>query len=163
MERSRTRIGLDQELSNEPIVKCLYPEGPNTGDKDVWSGYKAWCLEHTGSMHVEAIRATVIGVSWLNSELVELRLDGRPSKLFVTPLKPCPEGYRSDEVRVGDIAVLLGQYVAIGEDNNDGTGPHNALSMTNYLRIISMEDQNQSRRGKNRLQESDARVVCCFR
>lgn len=162
-ERSRTKIGLDQELSNEPIAKCLYPEGVNINDGDVWVGYKAWCQEHNGYLHVEAIKSTVGGIKWLTGEVIELSLYHHPSKLFVTPLKPVPEGHQDDEVRVGDVAMLLGQYVAIGERDEDSSGPNAAFSMINYLRIVSMEEQNQSRRGKNRIQESDAKLVCCFK
>ena len=162
-EHSRARIGSEEELSNEPIAKCLYPEGVDINNGDVWSGYKAWCQEHNGYLHIEGIKATVGGVQWLTGEVIELSLHQQPSKLFVTPLKPVPEGYRDDEVRVGDIAMLLGQYVAIGERDEDSYGPNPAFSMTNYLRIVSMEEQNQSRRGKNRIQDSDAKVECCFK
>ena len=162
-EKSRTSIGLDQDLTNEPIAKCLYPEGINVNNGDVWAGYKAKCLEHNGSLLVEAMKSTVGGVRWLTGEVIELSLDQQPFKLFVTPLKPVPEGYRDDEVRVGDIAMLLGQYAAIGERDRDSSGPNAAFSMINYLRIVSMEEQNQSRRGRNRIQESDGKVECCFK
>ena len=162
-EQSKTRIGLDQELSNEPIAKCLYPEGVNINDGDVWKGYKAWCQEHNGYLHVEGIKSTVGGVKWLTSEVIELSLYQQPSKVFVTPLKPVPEGHRDDEVRVGDIAMFVGQYVAIGEGDEDSSGANAAFSMINYLRVVSMEEENQSRRGKNRVQESDAKVECCFK
>lgn len=162
-EQSRMRIGLDQELSNEPVAKCLYPEGVKFNNGDVWNGYKAWCQEHNGYLHVEAIKSTVVGVKWLTGEVIELSLHQQPSKLFVTPLKPVPEGHQNDEVRVGDIAMLLGQYVALGEWNESSSGPNAAFSMINYLRIVSVEEHNQSRRGKNRKQESDAKVVCRFK
>ena len=161
-EQSRTRIGLDQELSNEPVAKCLYPEGRNISDGNVWNGYKASCQEHSGYLEVEAIKSEVSSIKWLTSELIELSLRQQPSKLFVTPLQPVPEGHRDDEVRVGDIAMLLGQYVAIGECN-DGLGPNAAFTMINYLRIVNMEEQNQSRRGRNRIPESYAKVVCRFK
>ena len=164
-ERSRTKIGLDQELSNEPIAKCLYPEGANIGDGDVWNGYKASYENRNSYLHVEAMQSTIRNVKWLTGEVIELSLHlyQQPSKLFVTPLKPVPEGYRDDEVRIGDVAILLGQYVAIGERDEDSYEPNAALSMINCLRIVSMEERNQSRRGKNRMQESDARVTCCFK
>lgn len=159
-EQSRTRIGLNEEISNEPIVKCLYPEGVNTSDSDVWNGYKAWCQEYNGNLHVEARASIIQGVTWLTDDLVELSLSHWPSKLFVTPLQPVPEGYRKDEVQVGERAVLLGQYVAIGEPDDQRDA---ALTMTNYLRIVSMGEQNQSRRRKNRIQESDGMVACRFK
>ena len=164
-ERSRMKIGLDQELSNEPIAKCLYPEGANIGDGDVWNRYEASCENRNGYLHVKAMKSTIGNVRWLTGEVIELSLHlyQQPSKLFVTPLKPVPEGYRDDEVRIGDIAMLLGQYVAIGERDEESSIPNAALSMINCLRIVSMEERNQSRRGKNRMQESNAHVTCCFK
>ena len=162
-EESRTRIGFDQELSDEPIVKCLYPEGQKISDGDVWNGYRAICQDHHGVLRVDAIKSTITGVKWLTHEVVELSLSQRPSKLVVTPLKSVPEGYRNDEVQVGDIAVLLGQYVAIGERVQENPEPNAAFSMTNYLKIVSVEEQNQSRRGKNRSQDSNAIGTCYFR
>ena len=162
-EQSRTRMGVDEELSNEPIEKCLYPEGVNIKDGDVWNGYKAWCQEHNGYLNVEATSSTISSVRWLTGEVIELSLSQRPSKVFVTPLQPVPEGHRDDEARDGDIAILIGQYIAIGERSENNYRPHEAYSMINYLRIVSMEEQNQSRRGKNRIQESEGRVLSRFK
>ena len=162
-EQSRMTIGSDQNLTNEPIAKCLYPEGAKIDDGDVWFGYKAWCQTYDRRLQVEATKLTIGGVKWLTGEIIELSIHQQQSRLFVTPLKPVPEGYRHDEVRPGDVAVLLGQYVAVGEREDESSGPNAALSMINCLRIVSMEEQNQSRRGKNRVQESDAKVVCCFK
>ena len=163
VEESRVKIGFDQDLSNEPIAKCLYPEGMDDSEPNVWSGYKAWCSEHTGYLDVEALRSTIRGVKWLTGEVVELLLDREPSKLIVTPLQPVPEGYRDDEARVGDVAVLMGQYVAIGEWTERGSVASEVFTSTNYLRIVSMGDQSQSRRGRNRLQESSGRVLSRFK
>ncbi|KAF6229213.1 hypothetical protein HO133_007329 [Letharia lupina] len=152
-EQSRTRIGLDQELSSEPVAKCLDPEGLKINDGGVWNGYEARCEEHNGILRVEAIKSTIGGVEWLTREVIELSLDQQRSKLFVTPLKAIPEGHWDDEVQVGDIAVRLGQCVAIGEWHEDSSGPNAAFSMINYLRIVSVEEQNQSRCGRNRILE----------
>ncbi|KAL6720999.1 hypothetical protein ACLMJK_000099 [Lecanora helva] len=162
-EQRRARIGIDEELSDEPIAKCLYPEGVDINDGDVWNGYKAWCTERDGFLNVEAARSTIIPVRWLTGDVIELSLDRRPSKVFVTPLKPVAEGHRDDEARVGDIVVLLGQYVAVGEPNDINARADEAGSMINYLRIVNMEEQNQSRRGRNRIQESDGRVLYRFK
>lgn len=150
-KQSRTRIGLDQELSNEPIGKCVYSEGVAINDGDVWNGYKAWCQERNGHLQVEGIKSTIDGVKWLTGEVIELPLHQQPSKLFVTPLKRVSEVHRDDEFRLRDIAMLLGQYVAIGEWDEDSSGSDAPFSMTNYVRIVSVEEQNQSRRGKNRV------------
>ena len=162
-EQCRTRISLNEELSNEPIAKVLYPEGVNIGDGNVWNGYEAWCQEHNGYLHVEAVNSIIRGVRWLTDEVIELSLDQRDSKVFVTPVKSVPEGYRNDEARIGDIAILLGRYVAIGEYTNDSSGPNAVFSMINYLRIVNMEEPTQSRRGRNRVQESEGRTRCCFK
>ncbi|KAM0797109.1 hypothetical protein BDR22DRAFT_824619 [Usnea florida] len=155
-ESSRAKIGLDQELSTEPIVKCLYPEGVKISDDDIWNEYRAECQDHNELLRVDAIKSTIIGVKWLTVELIELYLSQQPSKLVVTPLKSVPEGYRGDEVRIGDTAMLLGQYVAIGEREEGSRGTNGLIIMTNYLKIVSMEEQNKSRRGKNRREDSDA-------
>ena len=162
-EESRTRIGLDQEVSDEPIVKCLYPEGRKISNGGVWNEYRAVCQDHHGALRVDAIKSTITGVKWLTRKIIELSLSEPPSKVVVTPLKPVPEGYRDDEVRVGDMAMLVGQYVAIGEPIQECPVPHAACSMTNYLKIVSVEEQNQSRRGKNRGQDSNAMGTCYFR
>ena len=143
------RIGLDQELSSEPVAKCLDPEGLKINDGGVWNGYEARCEEHNGILRVEAIKSTIGGVEWLTREVIELSLHQQRSKLFVTPLKAIPEGQWDDEVQVGDIAVRLGQCVAIGEWHEDSSGPNAAFSMINYLRVVSVEEQNQSRCGRN--------------
>lgn len=162
-EQSRTRIGQMQELSNEPIVKIMYPEGGRLSDNDTWNGYKAWCQAHDGYLNIEATGSIIRNVKWLTAELLELSLDREPSKVFVTPLQPVPEGYRDDEARVGDTAVLVGHYVAIGERSEDSYGPNPVFTMTNYLRFMSMEKEAQSRRGKNRAQESDRKLVWRFK
>ena len=160
-EQSRMRIGLEDELSNEPIVKCLYPEGADLGNGDVWHGYKAWCHDHDGCLYIEGTMATVGGVRWLTAKVIELSFVQQRPKIFVTTLKPIAEGHRADEVRAGDIATLVGHYVAIGEkDGEHASGP---LIMTNYLKIVSVEEQSQSRRGKNREGESESKTRCCFR
>ncbi|KAL8871449.1 MAG: hypothetical protein Q9198_007417, partial [Flavoplaca austrocitrina] len=105
-EQSRTRIGLGQELSNEPIAKTMYPEGGRLGDSDTWNGYRAWCQEHNGYLQIEAIGSVIRNVRWLTAEVLEVSLDREPSKVFATPLQPVPEGYQNDEARIGDTAVL---------------------------------------------------------
>ena len=162
-EQSRMRIGLEEELSNEPIVKTMYPECGRLGDSESWSGYKAWCQDRNGRLQVEAVGSTIRNVKWLTAELLELALDREPSKIFVTPLKPVQEGYRGDEARNGDVAVLMGHYVAIGERSAGNSGQITTLTMTNYLRIVSIERETQTRRGKNRVQESDRGVRWHFK
>jgi len=77
---------------------------------------------------------------WLTDDVIELSLLQQPSKLFVPPLRPVPEGFRDDEVRVIDIAMLVGQYVAIGEWDESSEDPNDAFIMTNYLKVVSREE-----------------------
>lgn len=162
-EQARLGIGLKQELSVEPIVKTIYPEGGRLGDSETWNGYKAWCQTNNGYLHVEAKGSYIQKVKWLTAELVELALEREPSIVIATPLQPVPEGYRDDEARVGDIAILVGHYLAIGERSVDTSGPSSAFTMTNYLRIVSIQKETQSRRGKNRTQESDRKLLWLFK
>ena len=162
-EQSRMKISLDEEISNEPVSKCLYPEGTTLGESSVWNPYKAWCLEANGYLHVEAKSATIQDVKWLTGELIELSLTSHPSRIFVTPLQAVPEGYRKDEVQVGETVVFLGHYVAVGEKDEFYSRSDTALTMINYLRIVSVEDQSQSRRRRNRTQEFDDSSVTYFK
>ena len=162
-EQSRGMIGLEQELSNEPIVKTIYPEGGSLSDGETWNSYNARCQEHNGTLIVEAKGSTIRDVKWLTGEVIELTLEREPSKVFATPLQPVPEGFRADEARQGDVAVIMGHYVAIAEHCEDPRGATSAFTMTNYLRIVSMERETQSRRGRNRMQESDRLMEWRFR
>lgn len=162
-EQSRMKVNLDEEVSNEPVAKCLYPEGTTLGESSVWNPYKAWCLEDNGYLHVEAKSATIQDVKWLTGELIELSLTCHPSRIFVTPLQAVPEGYRKDEVQVGETVVFLGHYIAVGEKDELYSHSDTALTMINYLRIVSVEDQSQSRRRRNRTQEFDDCSVTSFK
>lgn len=161
-EQNRTGINMNEELSNEPIVKCLYPEGVDTNDLGIWNSYRAWCQKYNGLLQVEANCSAVQLVRWLTSEVIELTLNRSPAKLFVTPLKPVPEGFRHEEVKTGDVAVLLGRYVAIGQYDTRQQGPDEAVRLLNYFRIVSMEEPLQSRRAKNLDLESDGKSYICF-
>ncbi|KAL8897052.1 MAG: hypothetical protein Q9207_007411 [Kuettlingeria erythrocarpa] len=162
-EQSRTRIGLEQELSNEPIVKTIYPEGGSLGDGETWNDYKALCQDLNGHLIVEAVGLRIHQVKWLTAQVVELLLEREPFKICVTPLQPVPEGYRNDEARVGDLAVLVGHYVAIRDQCEDVSERHQIFTMTNYMKIVSMEKEAQSRRGRNQVQASDRQLVWRFR
>ena len=162
-ENRRMSTGLDDEMSNEPIEKCLYPEGAEIGDKNVWNNYKAWCREDTGYLYAQAKNATVSAVKWLTAELIELTLSKFPSKVVVSPLRPVQEGQQCDEVQIGDVASLMGQYVAIGAFREEGALPDAVPHMINCLRIVSTEEQNESRRWKNQAQESDDLTIQRFK
>ena len=161
--QSEVKIRLEPLLSHEPIVKCLYPEGGKKNDGNIWNAYTAECAEHNGYLYIDALTSIISDIEWLQNGLIELSLKSQQQKLFVTTLKPTPEGQRHDEVQIGDVAILVGQFVAIGEHIQGRYGSSTALIMTNYLKIVSMEEQTQTRRGKNRRQQSDAKVRTCFK
>lgn len=148
-EERRMGTGANEEISNEPIAKCIYPEGVESSNKGVWKVYKAWCDDNTGSLTVQAKTAPVSAVDWLTSELIQLTFFGFPPKVFVTPLRPILVTQRADEVQVNDIASLLGQYVAIGAFQDERVLPNIVPNMMNQSRIVSMEEQNESRRWRN--------------
>lgn len=103
---------------------------------------------------MEAHCARVVRVSWLKEELdlVEVMLyrppPTQPVAYHATPLHNVEEGNVDDEVRVGDVAVLAGQYMIIATEVENRSGLY---YMTNYLRVVSADPKgNQSARGANR-------------
>ena len=150
-------------LSNEPVMKCLFPDGTDGRLPTFWSDYTARCQENTGALRVEAKRMIVSQVTWLSSSVIELHFEHESSRVYATPLKPVPEGYRDDEVGVGDIAMFVGRYLAIGVVDEHSSSPSEGLIMTNYLKVTSMEEQNQTRRGMNRGVRAEMNSVCTFR
>ena len=98
------------------------------------------------------------------NRLIEVSLAQHASKYLVTPLQPVEETMKDDEVQVGDIAILAGQYLIIavpGEGLQDW-----GYVMTNYLKIQSVEEMGQemgrTRRGRNRNQRVEALVPSMF-
>ena len=106
----------------------------------------------------------ITSVKWLNSEMVELSLAQGMPKMFATPLQSVHEGDREVEVQPGDVAMLVGQYLAIGEPDHSPDGSTEApLLMTNYMRITGQENTNRKRRGINRGQHQEVGTVVYFR
>ena len=162
-ERGRHHIGQMEDINDEPISKVLYPGGIDPTSVDVWCDYKAWYKENDRRLYVQALKAVVKKVTWLSDADVEVELEGRAVKYFVTPLQSVEEGVRDDELRAGDIAILAGQYLIVAEIPEDVEEGKDELSMMNYLRLTSMEEQNSSRRRMNRTKKPDAKVLCVFR
>lgn len=163
---TRHAVGDADEMSDEPIARCLYPGGGEVTEKSVWSNYTAWYTQFTidqGFLHIEGKTATVSKVSWLSEVNIEVGLSGHAIKYFVTPLKPVEEGCRNDEVRIGDIAILAGQYMIIAEIPENYKHPSEGILMTNYLRVTNVEEQYRSRRGQNRRPEANATVLNLLR
>jgi hypothetical protein len=164
-EKGRQMIGDSVDISDEPISKVLYPGGIDPTSIDVWNDYRAWYKEGDRRLHLEALRSTVKKITWLTDIDIEVVLEGRAVKYFVTPLQPVEESVRDDEIRVGDFAILAGQYLILAEipDEVEVDRSGEEFSMMNYLRVTSMEEQNSSRRRMNRTKPPDAKVLSLFR
>lgn len=159
-DQSRARIGSNVEISDEPISKCLYPQRASGRESNLWHNYRAWCLESTGVLHVEAKQSVVKDITWLSDDLIELLLEGQPFRIHASPLAPVQEGLREDEVQKGDVVMLVGQYVMLGVQDESR---NQSLVMTNYLRLANVDIQSSSRRGMNRAQKAEPHVCCSFR
>ena len=164
----RLAVGDADEMSDEPIARCLYPGGAEITKKSLWSNYTAWYTQFTvdhSLLHIEGKTATVSKVSWLSEVNIEVSLSGHAIKYFVTPLQPVEEGCRGDEVQVDDIAILAGRYmiIAVIPENYNYSNASEGLLMTNYLRVTNVEDQNRTRRGQNRRTEANATVLNVLR
>lgn len=94
------------------------------------------------------------------NRLVEVSLVQHASKYLVTPLQPVEEIMKDDEVRVGDIAILAGQYliIAVPSEGHQDLG----YIMTNYLKIQSVEEMDRTRCGRNQNQQVEALVPSMF-
>ena len=151
-DQSRVSLNAVDDISEEPISKCLYPERDVGKEPAVWNEYKASCEEHQGLLRIEGKVSTVNDVNWLNEDIIELSLKDQSAKVYATPLKPVEEAYREDEVRIGDTAILVGKYIILAETDGDCSDPGAGYLMTNYLRVTAVEEQLRSRRGANRRQ-----------
>ena len=162
-DQSRVDINDFEDISEEPIAKVLYDERASGREPVIWNDYKAWCQETSGLLRVEGKLSSVSSVRWLTDDMIELSLNQQSARIYASPLKPVEEGFRDDEVRVGDIAMLVGQYVIIAEADEYSNDPEAGYLMTNYLRVTNIEDEVRTKRGANRARKSDFRVTCCFR
>jgi hypothetical protein len=159
-EKARQMIGEAIEYSDEPITKVLYPGGIDPTSVTVWNDYRAWYKEGDRRLSVEALRAPISRVVWLSAVDIEVCLEGRPIKYIVTPLQLVEESVRDDEIRVGDIGLLCGQYLVLAEPLE--SGEEGQFTMMNYLRVTSMEEQTSSRRRVNRTKPPEAKVLSVF-
>jgi hypothetical protein len=109
-DRSRQSLGQADDINDEPISKVLYPGGIDPTSVDTWNDYEAWYGTKDGCsrLRIQGLKAIVKKVTWLSDADVEIELEGRAVKYFVTPLQPVDEGVRDDEICAGDIAILAG-------------------------------------------------------
>jgi hypothetical protein len=104
-------------------------------------------------------------VSWLTDDQIAVSLEHLPSKFIVTPLQPVEEGTRNDEIQRGDTAILAGDYMIITVPSEVQT-PRSMFPdfiMTNYLKVQSMDEQNFTRRGMNRIKRPETKVQSVIR
>lgn len=158
-EDMRHRIDEDEDFSDEPIVKAIYPGANGPTDPAIWQDYHARFTN--GCLHVDAKQFTVANALWTRDDMIEVMLHQHQSKFFVAPLKPVNEVGREDEIQVGDIAILAGHYMIIAVQ---GEGASNwGYVMTNYLRINSVDvGASQSRRGQNRRAQKEPTSTAVF-
>jgi len=163
--KSRIEVGQSDVLSDEPISKVLYPGGGDLKSAEVWNDYTAWYTKGEGLLQVDAKRHTVSKATWLSDMNIEVSFFDHALRYFVTPLEPVAEGERGDEIQEGDIAILAGRYLIIAEvpENSHRDSSDVQCIMTNYLRVTNVEEQNSTRRGRNRLKQPDSKVRSVFR
>ena len=162
-DQSRVDIHDFEDISEEPIATVLYDERASGREPMIWNDYTASCQETSGVLRVEGKSSTISSVRWLTDDIIELSLYQQSTRIYASPLKPVEEGFREDEVRVGDTAMLVGQYMIIAEaDEHSGDGEAGFL-MTNYLRVTNMEEEVRTRRGANRARQTESQMLCCFR
>jgi hypothetical protein len=164
-EVKRQELAVAEVISDEPITKVLYPGGLDPNNIKVWNDYSAWYKVGDKQLQLEAKRSVVTAITWLSDVNIEVVLQGHVAKYFVSPLREVEEHARDDEIRTGDVALLVGQYLAIAERadhgyGNDGEGEY---FMMNYLKILSVEEGKVSSRRVNRSTQPEMRTTTVFR
>jgi hypothetical protein len=123
-------------------------------------------------LEIVARRSTVKTLNWVSSEIAEVVLNDHDTTYFVSPLTQVDESYQDDQIKVDDIAILMGHYLVIAERVQERS-QEDMLFMTNCLRITTVVDQRvASMRGGQRQPRhsergahrglGDAKVVCRF-
>ena len=155
----RRRVVNEHDYPDEPISQVLFPNGQGLGMQGIWYDYRASYREMERHLHLVAKMAKVTGVRWRQPSIVEISLQGHTSIYLARPL--AESGFDpGDEIREGDVAALVGQYLLIAEIlGQDGA----FMSATNYLRITGVEEQARTRRGANRTRQDNSMVEAFFR
>lgn len=153
---SRTRLANSGhgELSDEPISRVLHPSDSQEARVQVWHEYRSWYVSPENTLYIEAQRYTANHVRWITDAIVEVEFSGLTAKYLLSPLATVPEGERADEIRPDDAILLVGQYVVVVEAG-DGQSPYVKESITNWLKIIGIEQQHAlTKRGMNKVRNS---------
>ncbi|QDS73362.1 hypothetical protein FKW77_007105 [Venturia effusa] len=155
----RNKLAELATLNDEPIAKVDFPGGLGPTDVSTWSDYKAWLSTdprtHTNALHVEGKHATVKTLVWRTNDLADVVLDGSVLRYTVKPLNPVHGVGRDDEIQEGDRVLLVGYYMVIAVEEELPAGGV-GWCMTNWMRVVGVEEGLVSRRGRNRLRNCEA-------
>jgi hypothetical protein len=152
-DRARLSDRKYAEFGDEAISKVLYPSGSHRGSSTVWHDYRSSYVASDNTLHVEAQRQIVGQVRWVTEALIEVGFYGLSALYLLSPLVDVAEGERADEIRANDTILLLGQYVVVVELGEDQP-PHAKEAVTNWLKIVGVEQYPVSRRGMNRTDDA---------
>lgn len=150
-EDTRKRISSQNhaDVSDEPISKVIYPNGSPQATTPIWHDYRSWYDSSQNTLYVEAQRHIVDHVRWVSNSIIETGFCGSSATYLLSPLSVVTEAERADEIRTDDPVLLIGQYVVIVEPGNERS-PQDMEAITNWLKIICIEQSPVSRRGMNR-------------
>lgn len=111
---------------------------------------------------MEAFRSYVTSVDWAPSLDCVVTLSGRAVRYALSPLQPFDESVRDDEIKVGDLAILAGEYLIVACMSDSIDGVNGVLDMVNYLRVTGVEEETSSRRRMNRPKPMDMMALSQF-
>lgn len=137
------------ELGDEPISKVVHPSGSPMSRPLIWHDYHSWYVASDNILYVDAHRHIIERVRWITDSLVEAGFYDSSANYLLSPLTAVAENEQADEIRSNDTIILVGQYVVVVE-LAEGCSPHGKETITNWLKIIGVEQQPTSRRGMNR-------------
>jgi hypothetical protein len=129
-ETFRQNISNDPTISDEPIVTLIEPPGGSYYAAPIWNPYRV-NLTPGNLLTIEAKKGYVAEVHWAQELVIMLQNDA--SQYVLAPLEYVEERDREDQVQVGDVAVLAGQYMILAEPVEDEGS--DALIMSNYLKV----------------------------
>jgi hypothetical protein len=148
-DKARIADRMYAELGDEPISKVLYPNGSHQARLAVWHEYRSWYTSTENTLNVDAQRQIVERVRWVTTDIVEIGFYGLSANYLLSPLAAVAEAERADEIRANDAIILVGQYVVVVE-LGEGQPPQAKETVTNWLKIIGVEQCPISKRGMNR-------------
>ncbi|KAH0537543.1 hypothetical protein FGG08_005678 [Glutinoglossum americanum] len=158
----RKHVWNELVICNDPIVKVLRREGSDAVLAPEWQEYSAkllpeWPfspLEYDSSayhsLEIMARRSTIRTLNWVSPDVAEVMLNDNNTTYFVSPLSQVDEMYQGDQIKIGDIGVLMGYYLVVAEQVQERS-QEDMLYMANCLRITSVvQEQVQTMRGMRR-------------